>query len=217
MTDSTISSSNKKLTHPAEADAFLLDWDGILADTRLNFAPMREKYFGGKIVPLFEAAAALPEPERSEVLAEIRRVEIEGAGTAVAMDGAKELITWLAEVRMPWAVISRNCSDSIFLAAERCGIVLPSVTLSREAPYAKPDPRSLSLAAEKLGVALAGCVMVGDFVYDLQAAKNAGIPSVLVRKKTGAEWESLADYAYATVREFVEDLRRVKRDSLSNF
>lgn len=217
MTDPTICNNNKKITHPAEAGAFLLDWDGILANTRLNFAPLREKYFGGKIVPLFEAAAALAEPERSEVLAEIRTVEIEGADTAVAMEGAKDLISWLAEVQMPWAVISRNCRDSIFLAAERCGITLPSITLSREAPYAKPDPRSLSLAAEKLGVPLAGCIMVGDFVYDLQAAKNAGISSVLVRKKTGAEWENLADYAYATVREFVDDLRRVKRASHSAF
>lgn len=199
-----------KLPHPAEAVAFLLDWDGVLADTRLNFAPMRERYFGGNIVPLFEAAGALPEPDRSEALAEIRRVEIEGAETATPMDGAKELITWLTEANIPWAVISRNCLDSIVLAAERCSITLPPVTLSRESPYAKPDPRVLELAAERLGVPLGGCIMVGDFVYDLQAAKNAGIPSVLVRKKTGAEWESLADYAYTTVKEFAEDLRRVR-------
>ena len=194
------------IVQPAEAGAFLLDWDGVLADTRLNFAPLRDKYFGGRIVPLFETASALPDPGRSEVLVEIRNVEMEGAAAATAVEGAKDLIAWLAEARKPWAVISRNCRDSILLAAERCGIALPPVTLSREDPYVKPDSRALSLAAERLGVALAGCVMVGDFVYDLQAARNAGIPSVLVRKKTGAEWENLADYAYATVREFVEDL-----------
>ena len=196
------------IKHPAESGAFLLDWDGVLADTRLNFLPLREKYFGGRIVPLFETAAALPEPERSEVLAEIYRIEVEGADTAAAVDGAKDLIAWLGQTRKPWAVISRNCRDSIYLAAERCGIALPPVTFSREDPYVKPDARALSMAAERLGVDLSDCVMVGDFVYDLQAAKNAGIPSVLVRKKTGAEWERdiLADFDYATVREFVEDL-----------
>ena len=193
--------------HPAEARAFLLDWDGILADTRLNFAPLRNKYFGGKTVPLLETADTLPEPDRSLMLAEVRDIEIEGADRATAVEGAKDLIAWLDEKRKPWAVISRNCRDSILLAAERCGITLPPVTLSREEPYVKPDPMALKLAAERLGTELGGCVMVGDFVYDLQAAQNAGITSVLVRTKTGAEWEEGADFSYATVREFVEDLR----------
>ena len=166
-------------------------------------------FIQGRRIHLFETAAALSEPDHSEVLAEIRRIEIEGASAAAAMEGAKDLIAWLAETRKPWAVISRNCRDAIFLSAERCDITLPPITLSREDPYTKPNPRALSLAAEKLGVSLADCIMVGDFIYDLQAAQNAGIPSVLVRKKMGTEWENLADYAYATIVEFVDDLRRV--------
>ena len=195
------------IRHPAEAGAFLLDWDGVLADTRLDFAPLRQKYFGGRRVPLLEAVLAMAESDRAEVMAEIYRIEMEGAASATAVDGAKSLIGWLAEAKKPWAVISRNCRDSILLAAEQCGIVLPSVTLSREDPCVKPDPGALKLAAERLGAALTGCVMVGDFVYDLQAARNAGIPSVLVRKKTGVDWEAEADFAYDTVGDFVEDLR----------
>ena len=194
------------IRHPAEAGAFLLDWDGVLANTRLDFSHLRNKYFGGKIVPLSETAAALPEPDRSLVLSEIHRIEMGGADAATAVEGASDLIAWLAEARKPWAVISRNSRESILLAAERCGITLPPVTLSREESYIKPDPRALNLAAERLGVALSDCVMVGDFVFDLEAAQNAGIPSVLVRK-IGAEWESLADFAYDTVLDFVQDLR----------
>ena len=194
--------------HPAEAGAFLLDWDGVLADTRLDFSHLRDKYFGGRIVPLSETAAALPEPDRSLVLAEIHETEMKGADAATAVEGAKDLIAWLDDARKPWAVISRNSRDSILLAAERCGIALPPVTLSREEPYVKPDYRALKLAAERLGTPLADCVMVGDFLFDLEAAKSAGIPSVLVRKKTGAEWENLADFAYPTVSDFARDLRK---------
>ena len=194
--------------HPAEAGAFLLDWDGVLADTRLDFSHVRDKYFGGRIVPLSEAAAALPEPDRSLVLAEIHETEMKGADEATAVEGASDLIAWLDETRKPWAVISRNSRDSVLLAAERCGITLPPVTLSREEPYAKPDPRALKLAAARLRVSLDGCVMVGDYLFDLEAAKNAAIPSVLVRKKTGAEWENLADFAYETVLDFVRDLKK---------
>ena len=195
----------QRAVRPANAGAFILDWDGVLAETRLNFAPLRQKYFDGKRVPLIEAAAALPAPLRAEVEAEIYRIEMEGAERAEAVEGAKDLIAWLNEARKPWAVVSRNCRGSILLAAERCGIVLPSVVLSREDPYVKPAAEALALAAERIGAKLADCVMVGDFVYDLQAARNAGIPFVLV-KAIGAEWEKDSDFTYATVTDFVKDL-----------
>ncbi|MDR1978224.1 MAG: HAD-IA family hydrolase [Synergistaceae bacterium] len=205
------------IRHPAQAGAFILDWDGVLADTRLDFKPLRQKYFGDSAVAglgMLEAASTFPDPLREEAMAEIRGIEMEGAERATAVDGAKDLIAWLAgggtvadkpRKPRPWAVVSRNCRDSIVLAAERCGIALPSVLLSREDPYVKPDPKALALAAERLGVNLSDCVMVGDFVYDLQAARSAAIPSVLVRSG-GAEWERLADFTYATVKDFVEAL-----------
>jgi beta-phosphoglucomutase-like phosphatase (HAD superfamily) len=229
------------LRHPSRASAFILDWDGVLAETRLDFAPLRRKYFGGKFVPLIEAAATLPQVLREEVLSEIYRIEMEGAENAAAVHGAKDLIAWLEAGNgpgdsRPWAVVSRNCRDSILLAAERCGIVLPPVFLSREDPYVKPDPRALALAAERLGVRLADCVMVGDFIYDLQAARNAGIPFVLVgdaAKPKGQQnfissdpihshpnhlnpthsgpihdsWAADADFAYGTVKDLVEALK----------
>ena len=55
--------------HPARMDGFILDWDGVLANTRLDFQPVRDKYFGGQIVPLIERAAELPPPLNEEAAA----------------------------------------------------------------------------------------------------------------------------------------------------
>ncbi len=44
----------------------------------------------------------------------------------------------------------------------------------------KPDPAPLQLAAKSLGVVLAQCAMVGDSATDVQAARNAGIPAIVV-------------------------------------
>ncbi|MDR3264548.1 MAG: HAD hydrolase-like protein [Synergistaceae bacterium] len=191
--------------HPARAEAFILDWDGVLADTRLDFGPLREKYFGGKRVPLIEASDLLPEPARGEAKSEIRRVEMEGAERAVPVEGAKDLIAWLEGAGKPWSVVSRNCRDSILSAARRCGITLPPVLLSREDPHVKPAPEALALAAGKMRVNLAGCVMVGDFIYDLLGARRASVRAVLVQRD-GAEWGHLADASWPTVRAFVESL-----------
>ena len=191
--------------HPAHCGAFILDWDGVLADTRLDFKPLRQKYFEGKTVPLLEAAEKLPRNLCEELKTEIRRIEIEGAAKATPIVGAKELIDWLNRSGKPWAVVSRNCRESIFLAAERCGIELPSVLLSREEPHIKPAPEALALAAKRLKANLCDCVMVGDFIYDLLGARRAAIRAVLVQR-SNVEWDHLADVAYATVKDFVESL-----------
>jgi phosphoglycolate phosphatase len=55
------------------------------------------------------------------------------------------------------------------------------VTVSGDTlPVKKPDPAPLRLAADRLGVPLETCVMVGDSMADLRAARNAGIPMVCV-------------------------------------
>ncbi len=51
---------------------------------------------------------------------------------------------------------------------------------------AKPNPEMLFLEAKKLWVKPSECVMVGDSIMDVLAAKNAGMVSVGVFRKTGA-------------------------------
>ena len=48
------------------------------------------------------------------------------------------------------------------------------------APAAKPDPRHLITAIERAGGRLPHAVMVGDSISDARAARNAGVPLVLV-------------------------------------
>lgn len=195
--------------HPAAQEGFILDWDGVLADTRLDFSPIRNKYFNGEIVPLIERAEELPSPLCDEVKAEIRRIEIEGAARAVPIDGASELIAWLNGNGKPWCVVSRNCRDSIELAAKTCGITLPDIVMCREDVIVKPDPRALKIAAERLSVSPQRCLMVGDFIYDMLGARRAGVRAALVGGDT-SRWGSLADAAFGTMRDFVSELRDPK-------
>lgn len=47
-------------------------------------------------------------------------------------------------------------------------------------PKKKPDPMPLLYAAEKLGEQPEGCLMVGDSMHDVEAARNAGFQVVSV-------------------------------------
>jgi len=192
--------------HPAFSEGFILDWDGVLAETRLSFSAIREKYFGGKFVPLFEAIAALPPDQAEKLKKDIYDVEMEGAEKAEAVPGARDLLDWLYAQDIPWCVVSRNCLDSITLAAERAGLQLPEVVKSRDTPPVKPDPEALWSGAAEMGVPSGKCVMVGDFVYDLVGARRAGMRAVLVQRPE-AEWKHWADVSFDFMTGFVASLK----------
>ena len=195
------------LWHPSLSDAWILDWDGVLADTKLNFLPFREKYFAGRQVAILEELKHLSPDVRERAIEEMRSIEIEGARRATCVGGAVDLIAWLDQEKRPWAIVSRNCRESIECAAERMGFTLPQVVMSRESGPVKPDPEALWNAASSLGVGPERCVMVGDFVYDLIGARRAGIRAVLV-ERPGAAYAHWADIAFDSVRDLVSSLGR---------
>ncbi|NLB83058.1 MAG: HAD family phosphatase [Synergistaceae bacterium] len=192
--------------HPAFSKGFILDWDGVLAETKLNFTPIREKYFGGEFVPLLEAARSLPPELRKELNRDIYNLEMAGAETSEVVPGALDLLEWLGAQKKPWCVVSRNCRDSILLAARRCGLPLPPVVKSRDDPPVKPEPEALWNAALSLGVPFEKCLMVGDFLYDLVGARRAGMRAVLVQRPC-AEWKHWADLSFDRLTDFVVSLK----------
>ena len=60
--------------------------------------------------------------------------------------------------------------------------IADAITSSEDAEQTKPAPDLLQVALEKLGApADARSVMIGDSVFDVEAAKNAGMPAIAVR------------------------------------
>jgi len=79
----------------------------------------------------------------------------------------------------------------------RAGAPLPASLLCPHAPEAgcgcrKPAPGMLLAAADRLGLDLRQACLVGDALTDLEAARAAGVPSVLVRTGRGADQERQA-------------------------
>jgi len=91
------------------------------------------------------------------------------------LPGAIALLHELSERGVPWAIAT---SGSRSTAGPNLGKleVPPSVpVITRdEVPFAKPDPDLFLAAAARLGVAITNCVVVGDSVWDMLAARRAG-------------------------------------------
>jgi HAD superfamily hydrolase (TIGR01509 family) len=61
------------------------------------------------------------------------------------------------------------------------GQTFPVVITAEDVTHGKPAPDMFLLAAERMGVAPADCVVFEDSVLGIEAAKRAGMASVLVR------------------------------------
>jgi HAD superfamily hydrolase (TIGR01509 family) len=192
---------------PSEASAILFDWDGVIADTRLDFSMIREKYYGDRPAMLLEDANTLPPEKRESLLLDLEELETEGAAQATLVPGIAEILEWVEGVGMPWAVVSRNCRKSILTAAEAIGVRLPEITRSRDdGDCVKPDPRALRETCSLLEARPSQTLLVGDYIYDMIGARRAGMRGVLVRGEIGEGWDEWLECRYTSMPKFYEAL-----------
>jgi HAD superfamily hydrolase (TIGR01509 family) len=83
-----------------------------------------------------------------------------------------------------------------------------------EVPRAKPDPASFLRAAERLALPPADCYVVGDAVWDLLAARRAGMLAIGVLSGDCGEDELIRAGAYRVYRD-AADLHRSRANSVS--
>jgi HAD superfamily hydrolase (TIGR01509 family) len=116
-------------------------------------------------------------PERVERL---RRTHAEAylqfAGQIRPLPGARELLAWLTEAKIPWAIATsaRMETATVNLAALGVDPAVTPVVTRDQVRYAKPDPDLFVTAAARIGIDIRDSLVVGDSIWDLLAARRAG-------------------------------------------
>ena len=95
------------------------------------------------------------------------------------LPGAAELLSYLTNAGVPWAIATSGRLESASLSLHLIGVGEDVPIITRDmVPHAKPDPDLFIAAAEKLGVSVSDSVVVGDSIWDLLAARRARALSV---------------------------------------
>ncbi|MBA3630210.1 MAG: HAD family hydrolase [Actinobacteria bacterium] len=113
------------------------------------------------------------------------------------LPGARDLLRYLTEQEVPWAVATSGRLASAGPVLELLGIPpeVPVVTRD-DVLYAKPDPDLFVAAAERLGTDITEAIVVGDSVWDLLAARRARALGVGLLSGGYGEHELLQAGAY---------------------
>lgn len=189
--------------------ALLFDLDGTLLDTAPDLAAAlnallleegREPLPYGHIRPMVSHGAARlvllgfgeqPEAEHRRLFNRV--LELYAAALAVhsrLFDGFATLLDTLDARDIPWGIVTNKIArltDPLLNQLglrQRMGCAVSGDTL----PQRKPDPAPLLHAAALLDVEPANCIYVGDAERDIQAARAAGMTSVV------ALWGHLSEH-----------------------
>ena len=101
------------------------------------------------------------------------------AGDVRPLPGTLELLARLTELGCPWSIATSGRMETAGPVLERLGIPksVPIVTRD-QVERAKPDPDLFLAALERLNVRAADAYVVGDSVWDMLAARRAGVLGV---------------------------------------
>ncbi|VFU11150.1 HAD family hydrolase [Methylocella tundrae] len=115
-------------------------------------------------------------PERIERLQKRHAEAYRSRADAIRpLPGARQLLAYLTEAGVPWAIATSGRMETAAPVLETLGVDLKRVVVVTrdQVKYAKPDPDLFLTAAARLGVETLTATVVGDSVWDMLASRRA--------------------------------------------
>jgi HAD superfamily hydrolase (TIGR01549 family) len=161
---------------------------------------------------LFREIGLEIDPGRIERL---RRLHAESynrrSGAIRPLPGARELLAYLSEAEIPWAIATSGRMETAGPVIANLGVdpeQTPVITRDK-VRYAKPDPDLFLAAAAAIGKPIEGACVVGDSVWDMLAARRAGALGVGLLSGGYGEDELVRASAYRVYEDPADLLRHI--------
>ena len=185
---------------------WIFDFDGTLTLPVHDFEHIRRELDMPVIADILGYLDSLPEADASWRHARLQEIETELAYQAKPAPGALDTVAKLHKSGAQLGILTRNDRDIALLILETIGIghyfAEDNVLGRKEAPP-KPDPAGIHHLMAKWGAEPSKAVMVGDYLFDLQAGRAAGVTTVHVGRLDGKAWLEYTDHAVATLNELL--------------
>jgi HAD superfamily hydrolase (TIGR01509 family) len=215
------------MTDPNPPEAMIFDLDGTLVDTvetriaawlrtfdEQGIAADREQVAaligsdGRRVARVVaEAAGVILDAERAEAI-DRRSGEIYGELNTDPrpLPGAIELLGALDERGLAWAIATSSRREQVGVSVDALKLERrPAIVDGSQVENAKPAPDLLLAAAKKLGVEPARCWYLGDSIWDVQAARAAGMQAIAVTSGSA----TAGDLEAAGAQLIVDDLNEL--------
>ena len=185
---------------------WIFDQDGTLTDAVHDFASIRKELGIPASSDILGHLSALPEHEALPLHTRLQQIELELSAMTTAAAGAERLLQQLLDSGARMGILTRNTRENALRTLELVGLddyFAVADILGRDEALPKPDPEGILRLTERWGTTPSSSVMVGDYLFDLQAGRQAGALTVHVDISRSFTWPDLADVAVGTLEELV--------------
>lgn len=118
------------------------------------------------------------------------------------LPGSISLLKALSRQNISWAIATGGDMDTVLRMIQPLPILARTPVITADhVEQAKPDPDVFLIAARRLGAALSDCIVVGDSVWDLLAARRAKALGVALRCGGSGEAELVQAGAYRVYKD----------------
>jgi HAD superfamily hydrolase (TIGR01509 family) len=129
--------------------------------------------------------------------------ELSAARRAKLMPNAAETLRAARRAGLKTALLTRNARKAMELVLKRFKSLRFDLAWSREQGPIKPEPDGILRACRALGVEPGNTACVGDFRYDIIAAKSAGAVSILLAPGKRPDFADEADYVIRDLKDLI--------------
>jgi HAD superfamily hydrolase (TIGR01509 family) len=185
---------------------WIFDLDGTLTVSAHNFEHMRRELGLEPQAPILEALQAMPESEAAPLWEMLNELEFYYAGKASVMQGANELLQKLHASGRQLAILTRNTMPVVKHTLQACKIdhFFPlDHILDRDSCIPKPSPDGVERLLRFWQADADDTVMVGDYLYDLEAGKGAGVATIHVDTRGDVDWSEFTDIRVEELGEII--------------
>jgi HAD superfamily hydrolase (TIGR01509 family) len=176
---------------------WVFDLDGTLTVPAHDFEGIRRELRLPTERPILEEIAQLPEAIAVQAMEQLDQIEYEVARKAVPQPGAGHVVRELRSRNCKVGVFSRNSARSVGETLKQCGLeklFQVDHIMARESCEPKPDPKGIHMLLSRWQGRVRQAVMVGDYLYDMQAGREAGVVTVGFNGDGHFRWKDYADY-----------------------
>lgn len=152
-----------------------------------------------------------------ELAAAFTDTEITRTDDVIEVPGAYEMLSSLAEMGAPYALVTSASAALAHSRMRAAGLPLPPVIVTKEdVRNSKPDPEGYFLAASLLGIDPRDAIVFEDSVAGIEAGKRSGATVVTIGARSTDHYPSLRDYRRARVRAYASFESAIRRHPAAN-
>ena len=174
--------------------------DGTLTVPLIDFRQIRSEINAPDGGDLAEIINSWPEPRRGLAWETIEKYELYAVENNRLQTGVEHALEHFAQAGIFLAIITRNTSRSTEALLKKLPVKFNPV-LTREFPHIKPSPEPVLHILRHWGIKPTECLMIGDYIHDIQAANAAGAMSCYFKNPDVRHWDEHADFTVSSYRE----------------